>query len=182
MAIKRCLGVDPGLSSATATVFGYGDGSIFPEILDIFDIPTKGEGTTKRIDAQKFFDWLERTDPHIAYIENANTMPAIPDENGFRRGMGAASAGRYMRAAGSLETVVDLFGIDTVLIQPVTWKRALGLIGENKGGSLELIRGLYPDCADKWFKRQKDHNRAESALIALYGAARCDLIKLQMAA
>ena len=180
--IRKVLGLDPGLASATATVFGYADGKKSPEILGILDIPTKGEGPAKRIDGQQFFDWLEKMEPGIAYIENASTMPSIPDKFGQRRGMGVASAGRYMRAAGSLETVVDLFGIDTVLVHPVVWKRALGLIGENKTSSLALIRGLYPECADKWFKRQKDHNRAESTLIAIYGALRCDLITLQAAA
>ena len=180
--IRKILGVDPGLASATASVFGYREGSSSPEILAVFDIPTKGEDAAKRIDACAFGNWIDRMEPDICYMENANTMPSLPDKNGFRRGMGVASAGRYMRAAGALEATVDLCGLDIVFVQPVTWKRALGLIGENKGGSLELIRGLYPGCADKWFKRQKDHNRAESALIAIYGASRTDIISLQTAA
>jgi len=180
--IYKVLGVDPGLSSATAAVFGYADGAKVPEILGVLDIPTKGEGTTKRIDGQAFFDWLEKMEPDIGYVEVANTMPAIPDKFGNRRGMGAGSSGRYMRAAGALENTVDLFGIDIVYVQPVTWKRSLGLIGEKKASSLELIRALYPAVADTWFKRQKDHNRAESCLLAIYGAARCDLISLQEAA
>ena len=163
-------------------MIGYVNGAKIPEILGIFDVPTKGDGPAKRIDGQSFFDWLEKMEPDIAYIENANTMPAIPDQFGHRRGMGIASAGRYMRAAGALENTVDLFGIDTVLVQPAVWKRSLGLIGENKTGSLDLIRGLYPNVADQWFKRKKDHNRAEAVCLAIYGAARTDLIQLKMAA
>jgi hypothetical protein len=182
MIVKSVLGLDPGLATATAAVFGYADRATIPEILGVFDIPTKGDGSAKRIDGQAFFDWLETMNPNIAYIENANTMPAIPDQFGHRRGMGIASAGRYMRAAGSLETVVDLFGIETVLVQPAVWKRSLGLIGENKTGSLDLIRGLYPAVSDQWFKRQKDHNRAEAVCLAIYGAMRTDLISLERAA
>lgn len=180
--IRRVLGLDPGLSSATACVFGYPEGKTWPAILGIFDIPTKGEDTTKRIDGQAFFDWLEKMEPDIAYIEVASTMPSFPDQFGHRRGMGVASAGRYMRAAGALENTVDLFGIDTVYVQPRTWKSALGLSGPDKGNSLDLIRSLYPDVADIWFSRKKDHNRAESCLLAIYGAARTDLINLKIAA
>lgn len=182
MVVTRVLGLDPGLSTAAAAVFGYEKGSNVPHIIDIIDIPTRGDGSAKRINGQAFFDWLEKTEPHLAYVENANTMPSIPDQFGNRRGMGVASAGRYLRAAGALETVVDLFGIETIFVQPVVWKRALGLIGENKTGSLDLIRGLYPDVSDKWFKRQKDHNRSDSVCLAIYGAARNDLISLKAAA
>jgi hypothetical protein len=162
-------------------VFGYEAGHNHATILDVYDVPTKGEDTAKRIDSCAFGNWIDRMEPDICYCEAANTMPAPADANGFRRGMGIASAGRYMRAAGALEATIDMCGVEIVMVQPVTWKRALGLIGENKNGSLELIRGLYPDCADKWFKRKKDHNRADSALIAIYGATRCELITLQAA-
>lgn len=180
--VKRILGLDPGLSSATAAVFGYPDGSSFPAILGVLDIPTTGDGTTKRINVQAFFDWLETMNPDVAYIEVASTMPSFPDQNGVRRGMGIASAGRYLRAAGALEATVELFGIDIVYVQPRTWKRAFELSGPDKGNSLDLIRGLFPHLADTMFKRQKDHNRAESCLLAVYGAARHDLINLRVAA
>lgn len=179
--IRRCLGLDPGLATATAAVFGYKDGSRRPEILGVLDIPTRGDGTLKRINVTALFDWLETMSPDIAYIEAANTMPAIPDRFGVRRGMGIASAGRYMRAAGALEACVELFGIDTVMVQPRTWKSALGLQGPDKTLSLSLIRGLYPDLADKWFARKKDHNRAEAVCLAIHGAARADIISLKAA-
>ena len=180
--IRKILGVDPGLASATAAIFGYDGRKNYPEILGMFDIPTKGEGTTKRIDVTAFFRWLGEMDPDIAYVEAANTMPALPDKFGHRRGMGVASAGRYMRAAGALEATVELCGINIVMVQPVSWKRALGLIGEKKASSLSLVRDLYPNVADQWFKRKKDHNRAEAVCLAIFGAMRCDLVSLRIAA
>lgn len=189
--VIRVLGVDPGLASATAAVFGYADGAKVPEILGVLDIPTRGEETAKRIDGQAFFDWLEKMDPHLAYVENANTMPSIPDKFGNRRAMGSASSGRYLRAAGALENTVDLFGIDTVYIQSTVWKRALNLIGENKSQSIARAVELCPS-ARQWLptKTRKGvvsdvqgfHNRAESILIAIYGGLRTDLISLQEAA
>ena len=107
-------------------------------------------------------------------------MPSFPDKFGKRRGMGIASSGRYLRAAGALEATVELFGIDVVIVQPRTWKAALGLSGPNKRDSLDLIRSLYPDMADVWFKRQKDNHRAESCLLSIFGAARCDIISVEI--
>jgi hypothetical protein len=189
--IRKVLGVDPGLASATAAVFGYDGRKNYPEVLGVFDVPTKGEDAAKRIDGRAFWRWIGTMDPDIAYIENANTMPAIPDKSGKRRGMGSASSGRYMRAAGALENTVDLAGIDIVMTQAATWKRALRLIGENKDQSIALAVELCPS-ARQWLPTkvrkgvttdvQKFHNRAESILIALYGAIRCDLVNLRMAA
>jgi hypothetical protein len=191
MLVRRCLGVDPGIASATAAVFGYADGKNYPDILGVLDVPTKGDGAAKRIDGQAFFDWLEKLDPQIAYFENANTMPSIPDKFGVRRPMGSASSGRYLRAAGALENTVDLFGIDTVFIQSTTWKRALGLIGEDKSQSIARAVELCPN-ARQWLptKTRKGvvsdvqgfHNRAESILISVYAGLRTDLISLQAAA
>lgn len=178
MANKRILGIDAGLSSGAAAVYGC-DGAKPPALLAVTDLPTRGEGPAKRIDVTAFRLWLMRYDPDFGYIENANTMPAIPDATGFRRGMGAGSAGRYMRAAGATESCVELCGIDWVPVQPAVWKRALGLIGPNKGNSVELARQLFPERASTWFKFKNSHNKAESCLIALYGAARCELVDLR---
>lgn len=53
-------------------------------------------------------------------------------------------------------------------IQSVSWKRRAGLKkGATKKDALYLSRALFRD--DKFFKRIKDHNRAEAALIAYFG-------------
>ena len=116
--IRKVLGIDPGLATAAAAVFGYENGRNIPGILGVFDIPTKHEGPAKRIDGRPFRDWLTLMRPDIAYIENASTMPAPPNAAGFRARMNAANIGRYMRAAGAIENTVDLQGIDIVMTQP----------------------------------------------------------------
>lgn len=178
--IRKVLGVDPGLATAAAAVFGYERGCNLPTILGVFDIPTKNEGPAKRINGRAFGEWVMRMSPDIAYIENASTMPAPPDAKGHRARMNAAHIGRYMRAAGAIETTVDLCGVDIVMTQPATWKRTVGLITRDKNGSLDLIRALYPEVANRWFKLQKHNHRAEATLIAIHGAVRCDLISLQV--
>jgi len=51
------------------------------------------------------------------------------------------------------------------LIHPRTWQKFYGIKKADKNVSIEIARQLFPDHAD-WFRRKKDHNRAESALIA----------------
>lgn len=180
--IRRILGVDPGLASAAACVYGYDGGKNYPQILGVLDVPTTGEGPDKEIDVAAFQRFIRQHDPDICYMEKATTMPSIPDpKTGFRRQMGTATMGRYFAGVGALRAVVRLCAVDIVPVMPGQWKKALGLIGEKKRGSLELVRNLHPESADL-FKLQKHHNRAESALIAIFGAARCDLIQLRAAA
>ncbi len=106
-------------------------------------------------------------------------MPAIPDKFGVRRGMGAGTMARYMRAVGAIECTVTLCGLEGVLVMPGVWKKKLGLSGPDKDKSRQLIRGLCPEVADKWFKRKLDHNRSDAACIAIYGALRTDMIDLR---
>jgi hypothetical protein len=179
MKHRRILGIDAGLSSGAAAVYGYDGSARLPALLAVTDLPTRGEGTAKRIDVTAFRHWLMQHDVSFAYIENANAMPAIPDATGFRRPMGGGTMARYLRAAGATEACVELCGIDWASVQPGVWKKALGLAGPNKGNSVDLARQLFPERAATWFKFKKSHNIAESSLLALYGAARCDLVELK---
>lgn len=83
--------------------------------------------------------------------------------------------GSLLRTLGAVETVLELLGLKPTYVQPQTWKRAFGLIesrtfgtkatpSQSKAKSLECARRLYPAC--KEIARAKDHNRAESLLIA----------------
>ena len=65
------IGLPGSQATRDRTVFGYADGAKIPEILGVLDIPTRGDGTAKRIDVQALYDWLEKMDPSIGYIEAA---------------------------------------------------------------------------------------------------------------
>lgn len=179
---RRICGIDVGLASAAAAAYGYDGGSNYPKLLSVFDLPTIGDAGGKRIDVAAFHRWLGEQDCSIAYVENATAMPAVPDASGKRRGMGAGTMARYLRACGAIEAAVTLSGMETVLVMPAVWKRALGLLKADKRASLDLVRGLFPEVAGSWFKFQYHHNRAEACCLALYGAARCDLVDLKLAA
>jgi hypothetical protein len=180
--IRRCAGIDVGLSSGAAAVYGFDGRSNRPALLAVTRIPTTGEGAGKRIDVWAFQRWLMQQDIDCAYIENATAMPAIPDKFGKRRGMGAGTMARYMRAVGAIESCVTLSGIDSVLVMPGVWKKAVGLRKATKNESVILAREVFPEHAATTFKFLNSHNIAESALLSLYAAARCDLVSLRIAA
>lgn len=174
----RILGVDVGMGGAAA-VFGHRGGpSNFPQVLDVYDMRTVGEDGAKRIDVLHFHLWVREFMPDRAYIENAMLMPSRPGPDGARRGMGAATGGRYMRSAGHQEAAVACAGVEVTLVSPAPWKRFFGLVGPNKNQSIERAIELCPEAA-RWLSRKKDHNRAEAILIAVYGAVRMGLVDLE---
>jgi hypothetical protein len=144
-------------------------------------VPTVGEAGGKRIDVRAFQRWLTLQEPCIAYIENATAMPAIPDAKGHRRGMGAGTMARYLRACGALEATIACCGVDGVLVMPGVWKKAMRLAGPNKQNSVDLIRSICPERAATWFKFKNSHNLAEAGLLAIYGAARCNMVDIKPA-
>lgn len=48
---------------------------------------------------------------------------------------------------------------------PSVWKKAMGLAGKDKGDSLHMARGLWPQAP---LARKQDHNRAEALLLGEY--------------
>lgn len=187
----RVGGIDIGFTGAAAA-FGHPGGGVsnFPRVLDVYDFQTVGEGGGKRIDITHFQSWVLDNKLTRAYIENANAMPAIPDETGKRRGMGAGTMARYLRCAGHIEATVACCGVEASLVMPGPWKKFFGLVGRNKNKSIEIALDLCPE-ARRWLPSkmrkgvetdvQKYHNRAEAILIAVYGAVRMDMIELKPA-
>ena len=74
--------------------------------------------------------------------------------------------GSLMRSLGAIETVFEVLRMPVMLISPQVWKKHFGLKSDKKA-SLEVARRLYPQCSA--ISRAKDHNRAESLLLAQYG-------------
>lgn len=85
------------------------------------------------------------------------------------RAMSHATEGNLVRCRGIVECVVDISRLQPVVVQPQTWKRFYGL--NKKDDAKEMARliaaELFPGTAHE-LQRKKDHNRAESLLIANY--------------
>jgi hypothetical protein len=127
-------------------------------VVDSIDVPTVGTGPKERVAVHVLQEWLLRHGPLLAYLERAQAMPK----------QGASSGFKYGRAVGQIETTVALCNIATEIVEPSMWKKHFRLPGKDKERARQLALDTWP-ASHRLFARKKDHGRAESALIALYG-------------
>lgn len=160
------IGIDIGLTGALAAVDARGSCAVE-------DIPTVADGEKgRRIDGRALIHLLRQFVPAgeraVCVIEDVRPRPM---GNGNRQGNTIHSQGSLMRSRGIVEAVTDVARIDVHAVQPQTWKRHYGLIGKEKADARDIAARLFPLQAEA-FRRVKDHNRAEAALIAQFGQAR----------
>ena len=151
--MKIC-GIDPGVSGALALV---DDG----KLVDVRDIPveiiTKTDGRVRRkVDAETLQMVLADLAPDLVVLEHVHASP----------GMGVSSAFTFGQLFGTIETVVRLAGVELQLAHSSVWKRGMNVPADKKATVAEATRLV--GHSDFW-KRAKDHNRAEAALLALFG-------------
>lgn len=142
------LGIDPGLSGAVAYYFPDHPGGITAE-----DIPlAAGE-----VDAVTLARRIQQMRPTMAVIELVGSRP----------GQGVSSTFKFGVAFGVLRGVALTLGVPLHRVAPTTWKRHFKL-GPDKEQARAMAISLWP--ASDAFSRKRDHNRAEAALLARYGA------------
>lgn len=160
------IGFDPGLTGACSVLDHNGLRAVFDlPVMPIANAGPKAKVKTK-IDGRTLAKLLRQHCPAgesvRAVIEGVNVMGGANNAIQFQ--------GSLMRSLGTIETVLECLGWPPAYANPVTWKRAYGLLGgemkdnERKAKAMACARRLYPGCAD--IKRVKDHNRAEAILIA----------------
>jgi crossover junction endodeoxyribonuclease RuvC len=94
---------------------------------------------------------------HI-FIEKAQVMPK----------QGISSSGRYMMAYGIVRGICVGLGIPYTLVTPQRWKNVMMAdMPKEKGASIIAALRMFPELS---LPRKKDHGRADSILIAAYGA------------
>jgi hypothetical protein len=175
----RVSGYDVGLSGAAALIemsegVDLADGSLFVagdvRVVDVLDLPVYGKDSAKRILVPELKRWIIANRADIAFVESASPMPSFKDKNtGERRDMGVATMFRYGRAVGAIEATIMCCGVPWRLVTPQSWKKRFALKGPNKEQSRVYAINNFPSSAS-WLERKKDHQRAESILIAVYGA------------
>lgn len=167
------VGIDPGLTGALGMV-GH-DG----QYLGCVDIPTmqRGEGASVKNQvnvgalAAQLKEWLRDYDKNevAVVVERVQPMPAVRHTPGQGKGFqiiqGSASTFSLGHTAGCVEATVTVLGYPLHLVQPGKWKKVLGLTSSKEQCRAAAIR-LFPDAP---LSRMKDHNRAESLLLARYG-------------
>ena len=156
--MTRILGIDPGVRGGLALV-EINDGAA-PQLLEAIDIPVTGVSAKERVDVLAIRAWVMAHQPQHAYIERAQALPK----------QGASSGFKYGRATGAIEAAIACCEIPITIVEPAVWKKFHHLRGGDKEGARQRALQLFPS-AHVLLARKRDHQRAEAALIALYGGA-----------
>ena len=161
---NRIIGIDPGVNGAIAC---YEPDSMTCYVYDMptiwIQLATKKNGKIqrrKRLNYEKLARLLRtlmETGADYAWIEKVGPMPRD----------GAVGAFTFGEAYGAVKGACSALNLNTLEVRPQVWKAHFGLIGENKDDSRRIASDLF---GPENFKLKKDHNKAEAALIACYGA------------
>ena len=141
------LGIDPGKTGAACLIQ-------YPEI-KIID----WDGvinTSVQIKAWNSFYGIEGV-----YIEKIHAMQKDSDH--------IVSMSKLIRNAGQWEGILCALSIPIKEISPKQWRKGIYKPSDRrplKQRSLDAARRLFPEYVEAYFSREKDHNRAEAALIA----------------
>lgn len=151
--MKSILGIDPGLSGALAIYDG--------EELLVFDIPTfeitKNGKVKKRIDLMGLLNILRSQKVDHCYLEKVNAMP----------GQGVTSMFSMGRTFGHIEMALAACDVPVTEVTPQKWKKIMGCTADKDSSRLRASQ-MLPLFSQNWDKK-KHADRAEAALIALYG-------------
>lgn len=158
------IGIDPGLTGACAFIDHNGVRAVFD--LPTMEIPGVGPKALvkRKLDGKAFGALLLKNCPvgegrPTAMLEAVGTMGGANNA--------VQTQGSLLRTLGAIETALECLNFPVQYVQPQKWKKAYG-IGSDKAKSLAAARQLYPGAAAE-LKRVRDHNRAESILLAHWG-------------
>jgi hypothetical protein len=152
------IGCDPGLTGAITSLDHHG------HLRAVIDLPTCSIETAgpkakvkRKIDARALREIMRGMVP-----ADERAIFAIEDMQ-LLGGSSVQTMGALAHTRGVIEAVALLCDLDVRFVRPQAWKRFYGL-GSDKMAALNLARTLWGGWTE--FSRVKDHNRAESALIA----------------
>lgn len=149
------LGIDPGVSGALALY------DPTAHTLVVMDVPTITVSKKQRIDSYQvgqFMD-LHRASIRFAVIEQVGAMPK----------QGVTSSFNFGFTTGVLHGALAGNAIPMRTVIPGVWKRAFGLIGQEKDASRQAASRIAPQFAHHW-PLKKHADRAEAFLLAYYGS------------
>ena len=154
------VGIDPGVSGALAIIEGEGNTWA---VRSVYDLPVVQERTSagkmrRHIDPVALYALLDGLGPvDRIVVERLNAPPGIS-------GVAAYSLGA---TAATISTVLALLGLGVKLVSSSVWKRAME-VPKDKEAARQFATERFGTT--EYWRRKLDHNRAEAALIALYGA------------
>lgn len=172
------IGIDPGGKSGAIAFLAE---ELFPDVV-LIDMPFVMEGAAKNqhafVDSCSLAKVIKSiTGPHDIATYTVERVHAMPTD-------GRSSAFNFGRNFGHIMSVVELYALYRPLplityVTPAVWKKEmLGVVGslrdkaDKKMLSLNKARdtfsGYFVDSYGK-LNLKKSHNRAEAALLAMYG-------------
>lgn len=168
----RVLGIDSGINGGCSL---YESGDRLD--VDMFDIPTVGEGKTREIDYAGLRDGIYRCAPDVVVIETVNAfMPTRENEHGEKEKVqwGGTSLFRFGGAFYAIHAVVACLDLPRISVSPAKWKNYFGLKGKGKGGGIDdtsrqIVLKRFP-ATQSFLTRKGDQHRAEAFLMAVWYA------------
>lgn len=155
------IGIDIGVTGAVAALDEHGA----PMVEDIPTLTIPGKRMVRRrVDPRGLAQILRRMvhpgETATVVFEDVHVFPGARNS--------PQAQGSLMHSRGMVEAVVELARFSVHAVEPSTWKRFVGLIGEDKRQACRVAATLYPTAAPM-FARVVDHNRADALLLAHYG-------------
>ena len=142
---SKILGIDVGaVSGAWALLHGSS--------ITCGDLPV----VDGNVSPAHLFQSLMAHKPDVAIVERVNAFS----------GQGVSSVWKFGQAYGSVLACLACAGIPVHLVTPTVWKKHYNLPGKDKEKARALAIRLFPTV--EGLSRKKDHNRAESLLLARY--------------
>lgn len=149
MGFFSFIGIDPGLKGAIGVLDNSGG------FVGLMDMPVKLWQGGRRVDG----DGLAMI---LRAIGQGQALCAFEDV-GYMKGDGAMSGASLARSGGVTAGVLAGLGIRAIEVLPAVWKRAMGLIGRGKAGSLARANELWPSL-----QGTLTHDQAEALLLARF--------------
>ena len=140
------VGIDPGNNGGIA-LLRHG------QLIYADHLPIVGKTLSGHLLNNWFAD-IEPDTPAMVVVEQVHAMPR----------QGVSSTFNFGKAVGIIEGVIAARGLPVTYVTPQKWKKAMGVTAD-KNSSRQLAINLWPTEADL-FRRVKDADRAEAALIA----------------
>lgn len=150
------IGVDPGtpLSLAMVSPDGKLHGHSNPA-----NVLTDGAN-----DPQRVFILLRSW---VKFMRSkGHEVKAVIERVGIRPGENLVHAVPFIGSMYMAEAIFASLEVDVTYVHPSRWKRTMRL-SSDKGASVAAARAYFKEKA-VFFRRKKDHNTAEAALLALY--------------
>lgn len=153
------IGIDPGITGALAALRQDG------QYLAHLTMPSIKVSTKNRVNGAAVAAFIRS----LMEINPTEAIHCYLEQVGSRPGQGVSSMFSFGHAAGLVEGVITGMNLPLTLITPNAWKKAAGLIGQDKDAARSRAVQLYPGLRVLDLKG-KGQAVADALLIARYGA------------